>query len=78
MSRDINIALAIIFLLILIVMTTWPLIKRWYYSRLKTPFYVTLKDRTYLIDPKSGEWIVDQMARQDKVFDEIEENNKIK
>lgn len=71
-GRDLNIALAIFFGLVLVCMVIWPFIKRWYYSRLKNPFEVTLKGRTYLIDEKSGEWIVDQMARQDKVFDELE------
>jgi hypothetical protein len=38
-----------------------------------------LNGRTYLIDQKSGEWIVEQMARQDKVFDELEaKKNEIK
>lgn len=72
-GRDLNIALAIFFGIVLVVMISWPFIKRWYYSRLKNPFEVTLKGRTYLIDKKSGEWIVEQMARQDKAFDELEE-----
>jgi len=71
-GRELNITLAIFFSLILVGIMSWPFIKRWYYSRLKNPFEVTLKGRTYLIDKKSGEWIVDQMARQDKVFDELE------
>lgn len=75
-GRELNITLAIFFSLILIGIMSWPFIKRWYYSRLKNPFEVTLKGRTYLIDKKSGEWIVDQMARQDKVFDELEEKSR--
>ena len=72
MNRDLNIALVIFFGLVLVGMVSWPFIKRWYYSCLGNPFEVTLKGRTYLIDKKSGEWIVDQIARQDKVFDELE------
>jgi hypothetical protein len=79
MNHNLNIALVIFFSLVLVGMVGWPFIKHWYHSRLKNPFEVTLNGRTYLIDQKSGEWIVEQMARQDKVFDELEaKKNEIK
>lgn len=78
MNYNLNLLLVILFSLLLVGMIAWPFIKRWYYSRVSNPFEVTLDGRTYLIDRKSGEWIVDQIARQDKVFDEIEESTKSK
>ena len=76
MHINLNIGLIFFFSLLLIILITWPFIKRWYYSRLPNPFEVTLKGRTYLIDSKSGEWIVDQIERQDKVYDDLDNKNK--
>lgn len=79
MSENLNIALVVFFSLLLVGMMSWPFIKRWYYSRLKTPFEITLKGRTYWLDPKSEDDIVVQIERQDILFDEAErKNNEIK
>lgn len=72
MNHNLNIALVILFSLVLIAMISWPFIKRWHYSRLKTPFEITLKGRTYWFHCNPEDSIVDQMARQDKLFDEFE------
>lgn len=76
MSHNLNIALAIFLSLALVGLVSWPFIKRWYYSRLKTPFEITLKGRTYWLEPNPNDSIVDQMARQDKWFDEFDERRK--
>jgi hypothetical protein len=72
MNHNLNIALVIFFSLVLVGMVGWPFVKRWYYSRLKTPFEITLKGRTYWFHCNPEDSIVDQMARQDKLFDEFE------
>lgn len=72
MNHDVNIVLVVFFSTVLACIMAWPLVKRWYYSRLKTPFQITLKGRTYSIDPKLDECVVEQMERQDKVFDALE------
>ena len=76
MSHNLNIALAIFLSLALVGLVCWPFIKRWHYSRLKTPFEITLKGRTYWLQPNPDDCIVDQMARQDKWFDEFDERRK--
>lgn len=72
MNHDLNIILVVFFSTLLACIMAWPFVKRWYYSRLKTPFQITLKGRTYTIDPQLDECVVDQMERQDKAFDTLE------
>lgn len=71
MNHDLNIVLVVFFSTVLACIMAWPFVKRWYYSRLKTPFQITLKGRTYTIDPQLAECVVEQMERQDKAFDAL-------